>query len=94
MNFICPLCEKSIDHSLKDCDKIKSWFYQLDGKSLWRIRLLSKYEYQFLTEDEFSQLQSKENVILDEASHWTSFDSNTFSGINSVGHRTSIFTEH
>ena len=92
MNFICPLCEKNIDHTLKDCNKLKTWFYQLDGKSLWRIRLLNKYEYQFLTEEEFSML--KENVVLDEASQWILFDPATFTGINAIGDRTSIFTEH
>ncbi len=93
MNFVCPLCNKTINHTLENCNKIKSWFYQLNGKSIWRIRLLNKYDYQFLTEDEFNLLHSNENIYLDEANHWTYFDPETFSGINSIGIRTSIFIE-
>ncbi|GBF10216.1 hypothetical protein [Tepidibacillus sp. HK-1] len=92
MKFVCPLCNKKINDFAGRCEKLIEWFSNLDGKGLWRIRYLNHYEYQFLTDEDFLSLQSKEMVILDEANHWQEFDPKTLSGVNSVGQRTSIFS--
>jgi len=91
MEYLCPLCEKKLNHFEDGCDKLHQWFKQLQGKTLWRIRYLSRYEYLFLSEDDFLRLQKRGGMILDEATHWDEFDHDTYSGITTAGIRMSIF---
>ena len=100
MMYICPLCnDKIIDHPHQNCgkaeefcDKKYSWFIQLKGRGIWRIRYLNKYEYQFFTEEDFLIFQANGFIILDEAVFWEDFDPVSYTGLNSVGIRTSIFS--
>jgi len=93
MRYICPLCEKAINHDEAKCEKKDEWFLKLSGKGIWRIRFLNKYEYQFLTDEDFQKLLAHPLTILDEANHWDNFNPSDYYGTNSVGIRTSIFCQ-
>ncbi len=103
MKYICPLCKKNIiDHpqqccgeseSQHSCNRKDQWFFQLKGKGLWRIRYINKFEFQFFTDEDFLTLQTIGHIILDDASHWKDFDPNSYTGLNEIGQRTSIFDQ-
>ncbi|TCS79388.1 hypothetical protein [Tepidibacillus fermentans] len=93
MEYLCPLCEKKLTKIEEGCEKLHQWFAELKGKTLWRIRYLNKYEYIFLSEDDFQRLQQQGAMILDETTHWEQFDPDNFSGITTSGDRVSIFEE-
>jgi hypothetical protein len=91
MEFFCPPCQRIIDGSHSLCKQAKEWFHEASGKKLWRIRRLNQYAYQYVTEEEYSQLCAGHPVILSEARSWEDFDGHSFTGIDSRGERTSVF---
>ncbi|MFV9511353.1 hypothetical protein [Tepidibacillus sp. LV47] len=91
MIYLCPICNKTLNQIEVECEKLHYWFAQLYRKRLWRIRYLNRYEYHFLSEDGFQQLQQQGPIILDEATHFEEFDPDTYSGITTSGNRVSIF---
>lgn len=93
MEFFCPPCQKVVDDSHHLCHQAQAWFYNANGKKLWRIRRLNQYAYQYITEDEYAHLCSGQSLILSEAQSFDDFDGISYTGVDSRGKRTSIFEQ-
>lgn len=91
MEFICPPCQQVTDSTSHICQKANNWFNQVNGEKLWRIRRLTDYAFQYLTDEEYVQLTIASPLILSDVRSWEGFDSSTLTGIDSSGKRTSIF---
>lgn len=93
MEFYCPTCQKVVNEQKIQCEKLTSYFISMQGKRVWRIRFLNRYAYQYLTECQYQELvRNNQPAILSNAACWDDFNPDTFTGIDSRGARSSIFS--
>lgn len=91
MEFYCAPCQKVTESFDNLCPKAFHWFSRANGEKIWRIRKLNEYAYQYLTDGEYFELSNESSLILSDVRSWDGFDSNTLTGIDSSGKRSSIF---
>ncbi len=91
MEWVCPICQKICISNQEICEHAASLFRALNGKTIWRIRFFNKFYYQFLSDEQYEALLRGKTLIFSEVAQLFQFHAQTWTGVNALGKKVSIF---
>lgn len=91
MEYACLACQQVFAPGMELCAHLQQFFASLQGQKIWRIRFLHRYTYEFYSDPQIQELVRDQPLMVSEVLCVEQFDNRTYTGLNALGDRVSIF---